>query len=370
MKVLHLCVRETNNSAAFGAGVGGYTNYTNRLMQQSESFEAKGIKNSFSAVTLPTNKKPKIIFDIFKLIDDVIRLIRGLVRFRPDVVHIHAMYWRSTYREIMFFFIGRLFGVKIFYEARGGSFMECVESNGSQGYFANILLKGSTAVSVQGKSDFIKIKEMVGKRAYFAPNVISPALEVMRDKNIDITNKVYDFVFLGYVSRAKNLDLFFKVAESLPDKKFVCIGAIEKDLIKSVVVPENVELMGRMLNVDAFKILQRSLIFFFPSVMRSEGQPNALLEAIWAGCVPVAFDHGFITDLIDDRNLLLDKTVQDVGIISAKLLDIHRKTVEEGYIASEEFFSRTRSQSEVVRLASIYMNILDYTVKEGKDGSQ
>lgn len=91
--------------------------------------------------------------------------------------------------------------------------------------------------------------------------------------------------------------------------------------------------------------------------MKSEGQPNAILEAIWAGCIPIAFDHGFISDLIGDRRLLLSKKSQDAKLIARKLCEVYENCLTGTYDAPDDIFQKTKSCSEVSRLVGIYRDI-------------
>jgi glycosyltransferase involved in cell wall biosynthesis len=356
-KVVHLCVRESNHGSAFGGGVGGYTNYSDRIAAKEEDFKRHSIENILVAVTLPTKRKPKILFDVVKLITDVLNLLWFIITSRPDIIHIHGMYWRSTYREIAFLLLAKIFRIKVFYEARGGSFYDCINSRGLQGRLAKILANHANALSVQGSDEFSRMKKNRETRIFFMPNVINPYLEALRASNPPLNDRNFDVAFLGYVSGAKNIDLLFNVAKEMPAKSFMCIGAVEEGLLDRLHLPDNVQLVGRKSKLESFRILQKSKIFFFPSLMKSEGQPNAILEAIWAGCIPIAFDHGFISDLIGDRRLLLSKKSQDAKLIARKLCEVYENCLTGTYDAPDDIFQKTKSCSEVSRLVGIYRDI-------------
>jgi len=356
--VLHFCVEESNRATDFGGGVGGYTTYTNRLIAAQDSFLKSGFEMHFSRVTPPLKLKPKLLVDLFKLLFDAGRALYSMFRYRPDVIHIHGMYWRSTYREVIFLVLGRIFSANVFYEARGGSFSECIQHRSLQGHLARFLLRSAQVVSIQGEKEIGSLAGIAGRSILYMPNVISPQLERMRFENKKFSERDVDFCFLGYVSRAKNIELFFNIAELNPDKKFTCIGFVERGLLDAVSLPKNVSLLGRLDKVDAFRVLQNTKFFLFPSKMRSEGQPNAILEAIWAGCVPIAFNHGFIADLIQDETLMLDPNVEDLTALNNQVMKLYRMKDKTNRSHRSELISFTRSHAEVERLIEVYRHLV------------
>jgi glycosyltransferase involved in cell wall biosynthesis len=75
--------------------------------------------------------------------------------------------------------------------------------------------------------------------------------------------------------------------------------AIEREMAKEIKIGQ-VKLLGAITPNEVPKFLAETDIFIFPSHI--EGFPNALLEAIMAGCVPVAWMIEGITDFIIEDN--------------------------------------------------------------------
>lgn len=133
----------------------------------------------------------------------------------------------------------------------------------------------------------------------------NPIREIKTNKNIKRENIVLS---VGRLIDTKNFDKLIEMFISLnePDWKLIIVGGDAKKqnnfkklktLIKSLNAVERVLLEGFQSNIDEYYL--RSKIFAFTST--SEGFPNALGEAMAAGCACISFDCvAGPADLIDD----------------------------------------------------------------------
>lgn len=84
----------------------------------------------------------------------------------------------------------------------------------------------------------------------------------------------------------KGVDLLIATARLLPDHRFTVIGAARPEAY--VDLPTNLRIMGACTPSELREQLASHTIYTQPSVM--EGFPNALCEAMLAGCLPVVSD--------------------------------------------------------------------------------
>lgn len=142
-----------------------------------------------------------------------------------------------------------------------------------------------------------------------------------------------DAVLIGHVGRlapAKNFETIFKVVQSIKDRNtngkkiyFVFCGRetnsklFEEKLI-SHGIKENCFCMGQQENVH--EVLQCYDLFYFPSV--TEGQPNALIEALISGLPFVASNIDAIKESVPEKayGQLVDPL--DVEESATKILNI------------------------------------------------
>jgi glycosyltransferase involved in cell wall biosynthesis len=98
--------------------------------------------------------------------------------------------------------------------------------------------------------------------------------------------------------RIKGLDLLVEAARRLPDLPFTLIG-VDPGLPASlgITIPSNLTLLPSLDRTALAGHYADALVYCLPS--RREGLPNALCEAMLAGCIPVATDVGDVASAID-----------------------------------------------------------------------
>lgn len=113
----------------------------------------------------------------------------------------------------------------------------------------------------------------------------------------------------GRFDKSKNHQTIIKVAEKLikenPAVFLVLVGPTPKDLeetIQTLGISENLRVLGY--RPDVPQLLQIFDVFYFPSI--TEGQPNALIEAIAAGIPVVPSNIEPIKEILPDYPRLVD----------------------------------------------------------------
>lgn len=183
----------------------------------------------------------------------------------------------------------------------------------------------------------------------------------------DLTKRQGD-IFIGYVGRlesVKGYDDFLAVAQRLapqhPRVTFFFIGSTDgrEELIKRS-QSKQIVFLGHRSDVPA--VLKQLDIFVLPSY--SEGLPNALMEAMAAGCVPVASNVGGVQILLrDGAGLLFEPgdqaqlTTHLEQLIGTPALRTKIRIQAQQRIADE--FDLNREAEKLLRLA--------LTVSKGND---
>ena len=205
--------------------------------------------------------------------------------------------------------------------------------------------------------------------APFRPASVEEVLEMRRALRLDARPVL---VTIGRLSKEKGhldfLDALDRLAgETLPCQT-VIVGdgpereRIEKFLTSHPRVAESVRLAGFQRNVRPY--LTAANVFVLPS--RSEGSPNALLEAMAAGLPVVATTAGGIIELVSDPESAYLSPAQDPSALS--------KSIERALADLEEARSRGQRAKELAGqltpeanadfLVRLYEDILSH----GKNG--
>jgi glycosyltransferase involved in cell wall biosynthesis len=125
----------------------------------------------------------------------------------------------------------------------------------------------------------------------------------------------------------KGFDLIFSVAALEPDWHFVLIGidiqwmpGLERDFAISSL--RNVVILPAIPHEEVLDLMQTSSIYVQPSI--SEGMPNALMEAMIHGCIPVGSNVAGIPTLIGDWGVIFyQRKAADFRAAIQLAMDLH-----------------------------------------------
>jgi len=108
----------------------------------------------------------------------------------------------------------------------------------------------------------------------------------------------------------KGLDLVAQMAVLFPEYRFEIVGIDPKWQEKFIellggVVPENLSLRGYIPHAEVLALMRSSRYYIQASI--SEGMPNALMEAMLMGCLPIGSNVAGIPTIIGEYGVVFDK---------------------------------------------------------------
>ena len=122
----------------------------------------------------------------------------------------------------------------------------------------------------------------------------------------------------------KGGDLVIMMAQRFPEFKFTFAGVSEAMInILSPDLPGNLTLMPPLTEEEVKDLLAKQM--FYLSLSISEGFPNALCEAMLAGCIPVGSDVGATSLIIGDCGKLI--TAKDDELIVKAIEELTSQSV-------------------------------------------
>jgi glycosyltransferase involved in cell wall biosynthesis len=101
----------------------------------------------------------------------------------------------------------------------------------------------------------------------------------------------------------KGVDLLIEAAQRLPDHTFTIIGASDRGSYTEL--PSNLRIMERCTPQEMSGLLSAHTIYAQPSIM--EGFPNALCEAMFAGCLPVVSRITSMPEIVGTSGVVIDE---------------------------------------------------------------
>jgi glycosyltransferase involved in cell wall biosynthesis len=128
----------------------------------------------------------------------------------------------------------------------------------------------------------------------------------------------------------KGIDLIIEVAQRLPNCKFTIIGTSQPEHVH---LPDNVEVLPPVPHNQVNDYLNR--YEFYLQLSMAEGFPNALCEAMLAGCIPIGSGVFSIPFIIGDSGFILEKKdVNELAELCTKAIS-HPDKAELSKRASE-----------------------------------
>lgn len=285
-----------------------------------------------------------------------------LVRFRPNLVHLHSSADASFVRKSIVLWMSRLVGIPAILHMHGSDFLRYY--NDSPRLFQAAIrstLSQANAVVALGEAWASTLRGIApGARIAVVPNAVRPARPVTQPG----PGETVRVVFLGRVGERKGAFRLLR-AWSLLESPAATLtiagdGAVEqaRSLIRQLKLENSVQ-VSDWLSPDAVSdLLDRSHVLVLPS--RTEGQPMAVIEAMARGMCVIASDAGGLGEMIGGGCGVIVPP-DDVDSIAASLrLVISDQELRKRCSAAafERVEQRYDVRTVVRRLDSLYREVL------------
>ena len=176
--------------------------------------------------------------------------------------------------------------------------MPCLASSAILRLLLKLIFRLSNFITIQGNKDSHELCNYAPKeKIRVAPNYLS---KVFESEDLSLIERDQQAVaFVGAVGFRKQCDKILKIAKEKPQYKFNLYGSVEESF-KGEKVPFNVTLHGRVGHEQLVRELKKNSYFIFLSNMSGEGQPNALIEGLSLGLIPITVNRGYIREVVPD----------------------------------------------------------------------
>jgi glycosyltransferase involved in cell wall biosynthesis len=261
------------------------------------------------AVENPTWRTP------LYMMRDFSRLLRALIRVRPDVALVHAAPSLSFLRDWMFMVAARLAGAKVICHYHGTLHTRFPSGETRSGrLIGRFLMSAAHRVIVLGPTYQREMGRAWGRDdVAWAPNMADIAL--FRNMPSDppapwLARGDKAVLFVGRLSAPKGIyDLFDaipRVLERHPEAKFVLVGVAERDALESVIraeaerrgIASRITFLGPLEGREKAAAFVTSRMIVVPSW--TEAFPLVIPEAMAAGLPVIATTVGAIPDFVKD----------------------------------------------------------------------
>lgn len=247
---------------------------------------------------------------------DFLRLVRALVRLRPDVVLVHAAPSLSLLRDWVFMVTARIAGAKVICHYHGTLHTRFPSTQTRSGRtFGRILMSAAHRVIVLSPG-YQREMGKAWKRddLAWAPNMVDVALfrsAAAETRAPWLAAGDRAVLFVGRLSAPKGIyDLFDAIPHVIkrhPEAKFVLVGVAESDAMEPVIRAEaqrrgiaaRIAFLGSLQGRDKAVAFTTSQMIVVPSW--TEAFPLVIPEAMAAGLPVIATAVGAIADFVKDE---------------------------------------------------------------------
>src|SRR6266851_1024413 len=249
-----------------------------------------------------------------------------MLRTGAEVVHLNVpLDLKGYWRDLAFWTVDKLVGRRVVSKNKGGAMpQDFFRGNAFLTWVLRRFLVSSDVVMVLSSAELFAYQAFDARiNIHLVPNAIDPAGLADQTRSYN-TNRPLKLVYVGRLVRAKGL---FEVIEALMELKRagrefeLSIAGGGPDQCELMAASESAGLNGRRHLLGSVRGEKKrrlwldSDLFVIPTYHR-EGPPYSLLEAMAAGCVPIATPVAGIPDVMQDREHGLFVPVKDAGALA------------------------------------------------------
>ena len=245
-----------------------------------------------------------------RLVLSPLQLAAYLWRERPAIVHLNTSMDRKAYwRDLAYLLVAKALRRKVVYQVHGGELpANFFASSSVLTSLLRLALRLPDAVLVLSTEELKAYRQFDARIALrLVPNAIDPRglADVERPFNTDAPLRL---VYVGRLVRAKGIFEIVQAAAALKAEgmsfrlAFAGDGPDRAELASCIAqsaVADHATLLGGVFGADKNRLWCMSDVFLFPT-FHAEGLPYAILEAMAAGCVPVATPVAAIADVVEN----------------------------------------------------------------------
>ncbi len=307
---------------------------------------------------------------VVRMFRDAARLLCGIVRHRPVVVHALARYRSAILREVVFALIARLTLRKFFYEIKAGQFdTEFRRKGPAYRILVRAILAMSHGVGVEGKRYIEFLRTEFGIEPVYLPNICLDS-EVPGSPGERFDGNELRILFVGFCYDGKGVS---ELVQGCCDAarlgnaiRLRLAGAESEDFaawVATIEIPSGLvlERLGKVSHDQVLDSMQDSDLFCMPSRHPGEGHNNSVNEALMVGCCVAMTRHGFLGDILtDDCCYFIDDCAAEAvaKVIAAVVSDLELANATR--LRGHRYFLKNYTSSIVfARLTQAYLDLLE-----------
>lgn len=272
--------------------------------------------------------------NIIIVISQYIRFFAALIRFHPNIIHLHTSQGIAWLKDTIFIIIGKVFHCRVILHMHGGNFdtLYIESSRLIKAYTRQILDLADSVISVSKSWENRLYTLVPADRIITLMNCIDCEI-VKPDTSWAKTDK-FTIIFIGRVGQNKGIfelvDAIHIIQTEGVNFHTQIVGGEEKQgdyqrlnhRLEQYQLTDMCKIMGVVDRGKALQLLKNASVFVLPSYY--EGLPMVILEALASGLPVVATPVGGIPEVVRDGYNGYLVPVGNVQLLSYRLLYLAR----------------------------------------------
>lgn len=346
--------------------VGGIAVWTNAVVRSplAERFEIHVVDISPSdkgAVSQRSRFRIGRVADAARILRD---LLRELVLFRPQIVHINTPYRWALVRDCIAIAAARAVGGRTILHFRGGDLPEMVGALPAPvRYVLLAVLRRVDRLLALTHETRLYLESVAGKESVrYLPNFI--AIDEIDPPDRTSREAPVRVLFVGWIVEAKGVRELLAAAREVRGASFTLVGPQDPEFVTTLTgsldaLGPRVELLPPHSRDEIMKLYREADVFVLPTWR--EGFPNVVLEAMAWGLPVVATAVGAIPDVVRDGIDGMVVPPQDAQRLAAaiqRLVDDPELRSAAGHRARRRVEQLFSSDAVLGQLEAVYEELL------------
>lgn len=238
------------------------------------------------------------------------RFLVALVRFRPQIIHLHTSQGIAWLKDTFYVLIGKAFRARVILHMHGGDFdtIDRKTPRVIQSYTRMIMGLADAVISVSTEWSTRLARLIPVKRVFTLKNCVDA--QIFSLNGAREVSQTVNLLFLGRIGPLKGafdlIDAIHCLDPRRLDFHVLMVGPEERDgdyryaqeLLENYRLADRCEVLGAVSHEAVINLLKDASVFVLPSYY--EGLPIAVLEALAAGLPIIATPVGGIPEVVRD----------------------------------------------------------------------